>query len=138
MNCTNGAPCACSTEANSQAVDAQQARTNSQAYRAPANVVETAEKYQITLDVPGSSREAIDIDVHEGILSVTARVAPRTEPTGRAFLREYGIGDFRREFRLGEDITPGAITATYAAGVLTLDLPKARKPEARRVPVTVG
>jgi HSP20 family protein len=51
-------------------------------------------------------------------------------------LGEFGVGDYRREFRIGEDVHADAIAARYEAGVLTLDLPKATKAGPRRVAVT--
>lgn len=142
MNCGTGSNCACSgtsevqTNSRPTATTAgQPAGSGGQTYRPPANVVETADRYQITLEVPGSSPDGIDVQVYEGVLSVTAKVAPRESGAGRPLIREFGIGDYRREFRVGEDIDGGAITAAFAAGVLTINLPKSRKAEGRRVPV---
>lgn len=143
MNCsTNGSSCGCSTTNSTAAANTAPSQpaspTTGQTYRPPANVVESADKYQVTLDVPGSTPEGIDVQLHEGILSVTAKVAPRSFDNARPLLREFGVGDFRRQFRVGEDIEPAAISAAYASGVLTIELPKTRKPEARRVPVSAN
>ena len=147
MNCTTTS-CGCTTSnsaTNGAAANATRPAGTTQpeatgapqprAYRPPANVVELPDRYQIALEVPGSSRDAIDIQVHEGTLSVTARVAPRTPGNARHLLREFGVGDYRRQFRIGEDIDPAAITATYEHGVLAIDLPKAARATPRRVPI---
>lgn len=142
MNCGNGHSCGCSStsaeasRAGAAAIGAGPARN--QTFRAPASVVETADKYQITLDVPGSSPEGIAVSLHEGVLSVVARVAPRAPEGARPIHTEYGVGDYRRQFRVADDVDAGAINAAYAQGVLTIDLPKARKAQARKVPVNAG
>ncbi|MEZ6234816.1 MAG: Hsp20/alpha crystallin family protein [Phycisphaerales bacterium] len=138
---TNSATNRASTAATQPARSHQPEPTSSpqpRAYRPPANVVELPDRYQIALEVPGSSRDAIDIQVHEGTLSVTARVAPRTPGNARHLLHEFGIGDYRRQFRVGEDIDPAAITATYEHGVLAIDLPKAARATPRRVPIAAN
>lgn len=139
MNCENTSNCGCSSESTLASQTAQgHGDVAAKAYRPAANVVETADKYQVTLDVPGSSPEGIDVQLHEGVLSVSARVTPRDPQNARPLLREFGVGDFRRQFRVGEDIDATAISAAYTAGVLTVDLPKAAKATPRRVPVSAN
>lgn len=130
MNCASGSDCGCSPGA------AQTGKAHT--YRPQANVVETAEAYHVTLDVPGSSTEAIDVQVHEGILSIVARVQPRDRAGARPLSREFGVGDFRRQFRVGEDVDAAAISARYSEGVLAIELPKARRAEGRRIAVAAG
>lgn len=134
MNCgTNG--CGCSeTGSREQTTSGQRTPT----YRPAANVTETGEAYQVSLEVPGSTSEGIDVQVHEGVLSVVAKVASRVPAGVRPIASEFGVGDYRREFRVGEDVDADAITASYEAGVLSITLPKARKAYARRVVVTTG
>lgn len=131
MNCGSN-NCGCSeASVRDQATGAQSAPT----YRPTANVTETTEAYQVSLEVPGSSNEGIDVQVHEGVLTVVAKVAPRVPEGVRTIASEFGVGDYRREFRMGEDIDADGITASYDAGVLSIMLPKARKAQPRRVPV---
>jgi HSP20 family protein len=50
-------------------------------------------------------------------------------------LREYGIGDYRRTFRVSEQIDASRISAQYRHGVLTLRLPKAERARPRKIKV---
>ena len=65
---------------------------------------------------------------------------PRQSQTASAedqdyLVKEYGVGDFRRTFRVSESIDASKIAAEYADGVLRLHLPKAESARPRKVPV---
>ena len=101
------------------------------------DIVENADELLIIADVPGVSADGIDIDFENGELSIHARVEPRQpEGAARYVLREYGVGDYHREFRVGEAIDSSKITADVANGVLTVHLPKADAVKPRKIAVT--
>jgi HSP20 family protein len=50
-------------------------------------------------------------------------------------LEEYGVGDFLRTFRVGEQIDASRISAEYSNGVLKLRLPKAEAVRPRKIKV---
>jgi HSP20 family protein len=50
-------------------------------------------------------------------------------------LREYGVGDFRRAFRVGNQIDATRISADFADGVLRLHLPKIEAAKPRKISV---
>jgi HSP20 family protein len=50
-------------------------------------------------------------------------------------LREYGVGDFRRTFQIGEGIDAAKIAAELREGVLTVHLPKAPELMPRKIAV---
>ena len=80
-----------------------------QNYRAPVDVFETSTEYRV--------------------------VADRYETLGRIRHQEYGVGDFRRSFRIGTGIDAATITANYRDGVLYLTLPKAKCAEPRKIDI---
>jgi len=105
-------------------------------YRPSVDIRETENDYRLDLDLPGARRDSIDVRFEDGVLSVEANVEDRGLGEGAAWRRrEYGVGSFRRSFRLGEDIDPNAIDARYADGVLSLTLPKSEA--ARPVQIAV-
>ena len=85
-------------------------------------------------DMPGATPAGIDVTFEDGVLSVRATVPPRDLP-GRAIRQEYGIGDYRRSFRLGEGFDASQITADYARGVLTVRVPRLAAVRPRKVEV---
>ncbi|MBX7165314.1 MAG: Hsp20/alpha crystallin family protein [Pirellulales bacterium] len=89
---------------------------------------------QVVADMPGVRTEDIDIHFENGELTIHGKVQPRQE--GVNFLaEEFGVGDFYRSFRVSEEIDGSRIAATYAAGVLTLTLPKVEAAKPRKIAV---
>jgi HSP20 family protein len=90
-----------------------------------------------TADIPGAKSDGIDVTFEEGVLTMHATVPPREQP-GRAIRQEYGIGNYRRSFRLGEGFDASQITADYARGVLTVHVPRLAAVRPRKVEVRAG
>ena len=103
-------------------------------YRPNVDIVERADELTVQADVPGATADGIAVDFEDGMLSIHAEVPPRNQ--GVDYLaREYGVGDFCREFRVNETIDVAAISAELADGVLTLHLPKVEAAKPRKIAV---
>jgi HSP20 family protein len=103
-------------------------------YRPDVDILELADELIVNADVPGARAEDIDIHFEDGSLTIYAKVVQRPLG-GTVLLREFGVGDFRRTFRVNEQIDPSRISAQYRDGVLTLHLPKAEKARPRKIQV---
>jgi len=88
-------------------------------------------------DIPGARAEGIDVTFEDGVLAVQATVSARELP-GRPTRQEYGIGNYRRSFRLGEGFDASQITADYRRGVLTIRVPRLAAVRPRKVEVRAG
>lgn len=102
----------------------------------PYNIERLAENdYRITMAVAGFREDELNVEVREGILTVSGKHAPQTEK--RAFLYQ-GIAarSFERRFHLADYVRVAA--AKLENGLLHLDLvreiPEAMKP--RRISIT--
>src|SRR5262249_31331580 len=93
-------------------------------YRPNVDIYELPEELVVLADVPGASRDQIDIHFEDGTLTIHAKVPQRQASQGALTRKEYGVGDFYRTFRVSEQIDASRIAADYSAGVLTLHLPK--------------
>mgnify|MGYP006266703625 CR=1 FL=1 len=114
-------------------------KTGDLTYRPLMDLYDLGDRYEARMDLPGSAPELIEVTAHQGVLTVEARVGDRWGQAGLTPVHaEYGIGDFRRRVRLGEDIDPNKLEATYADGVLTLVLPKRAERQPRRIEVSSG
>jgi len=98
-------------------------RADEPGWMPPVDLYETAERYVITAEVPGLSREDIDIQVREGKLLLRGERAAGN--AGDRFERvERGHGRFARAFVLPQAVDVERITADLRDGVLTIDVPK--------------
>ncbi len=103
-------------------------------YRPNVDIVERGEELTVRADVPGATAEGIDIHFEDGVLAIRAKVPPRNADVD-FLVREYGVGDFSREFRVNETIDVAKISAELADGVLTLHLPKVEAVKPRKISV---
>lgn len=101
------------------------------------DIFESDDAITLLADVPGAVKEGLDIDLREGVLTLTAKVEPAGEK-GRLVYHEYDVGGFMRKFHVGKDIEQGKITAKLDNGVLQVNLPKAEDFKPRKIPVSVG
>jgi HSP20 family protein len=105
---------------------------------APAiDVYETADLFVVTAEVPGLSRDQIELAVEDHRLTIKGRRA--AAPSGQAGVRyhqvERGRGPFARTFEFADRIDTGQVSAELANGVLTIHLPKMARAPARRIDV---
>lgn len=127
----------CAAEA--PAAELPQAKSVS-CFRPAVDVIEDAAEFRIVADVPGAASDALEIEFERGVLTLTARVAPRFvgQPGPRPIMQEYGVGDWRRHFRIGEGVDPDAARADYRDGVLTIRLPKTGAARRRSIAVNTN
>src|SRR5271168_3270333 len=89
------------------------------------NIVETKEGYVVEAEMPGVTKNGLDISVEDNVLTLLGRRAPA--PAGASLYRESRTADFRRVFELDPSIESGKINARFEQGILTLTLPKAER-----------
>lgn len=98
------------------------------------DIIEEHDQITLRADLPGVKRENVEIDVREGVLSLTATQAPVPEGWQRLH-SEYEVGGYTRRFTLGERIDQAKIKAEMKDGVLTLVLPKAEEHKPRKIAI---
>jgi HSP20 family protein len=107
-------------------------------FRPTVDVIEDPAEFRIIADVPGVAAENIEIEFERGALVLTARILPRTASKPAPIVEEYGVGDFRRVFKLSETIDPERVVAEYTEGVLTIRLPKTETARRRKIDVKIA
>jgi len=102
------------------------------------DVYETADRYVVAAEVPGMSREQIELGLEDSRLTIRGHRTDRTAAagTGRHFHQvERGHGAFARTFEFAAKIDTEAVSADLALGILTITLPKAAPPPLRKIEV---
>lgn len=101
------------------------------------DISESDEGITLHADLPGVRKEDLDIDVNDGVLTLTATVAPVTG-NRKLIYQEYEVGGFQRRFNLSERIDQEKIKAMIDNGEMTLVLPKAEAHKPRKIQITTG
>ena len=111
-------------------------RPTTEEFIAPvATVLENADGYTLEVEMPGVSKENLDMWVENNELTILGR---RTLPSveGTPIHRESRSENFRRSFELDPSIDAGRINAKIEQGVVTLTLPKAEQVKPRKIAVS--
>jgi HSP20 family protein len=99
------------------------------------DIVETEDALEILADMPGVTRESVEVTLEQRVLSIRGR-ADLTPPEDLAPLHlEYEPGDYERAFTLSDAVDPAGISARVQDGVLHLRLPKAGPAKLHRIEV---
>lgn len=99
-----------------------------------ATVLETADGYTLEVEMPGVSKENLEMWVENNELTILGR---RSMPSveGTLLHRESRQENFRRSFELDPSIDAEKISAKIEQGVVTLTLPKAEQVKPRKITV---
>jgi HSP20 family protein len=117
------------------ASDYEDAKAAPGTWAPPVDVLETEGAYLLYAELPGISREDIELSVQDRRLELSGRRPPLGE--SRNFLRmERSYGPFRRVFDLGSPLASDGISADFHQGVLRITIPK--KSAVTTVPVEEG
>lgn len=98
----------------------------------PANISAVGDEYLIELDMPGVSKEGLEVTVEGNELTIIGRRTDQT-PTGNPYYRESLDADYCRSFDLGPDVDTSKIRAEVQQGILKLHLPKSERVKPRKI-----
>jgi HSP20 family protein len=91
------------------------------------NVVETKDAYALEVAAPGMKKDDFKIEVKDGCLLISAETKSEKEQKDDNYTRkEFNYEAFSRSFWLPENTKADSIKATYADGILKLNVPKAK------------
>jgi HSP20 family protein len=92
----------------------------------------------IAADMPGVPKEAVEVNVRDGRLSIRSLVSEETKDEGKSYIRcERRRSAWSRSFALPEGVKDDAIEASMRDGVLRIKVPRAKAEEPKKVQVKV-
>ncbi len=105
--------------------------------RARMDVVDQGDKFEITLDLPGVSKDDINVSVEGARVAIQAESRKRRETKDgeRVLHSERTITSYGRTFELPAEVTEDGADASFENGVLTLKLPKRTTVAGKRLTV---
>lgn len=99
------------------------------------NIFETKDGYVLEAELPGVSKEGLDIGLEGTTLTIIGRREPQ-DVKAEPVYRESTSADYRRVFELDPAIDTAKIEAKIVQGVLRLTLPKSEAVKPRKVVVS--
>jgi HSP20 family protein len=118
-------------------VDSQQESTSSAINFLPVtDIFETNEALRLMLEMPGVSKDQVEVGVENNVLTITGRIDFSKYEGLQPVYTEYNIGHYSRSFRLSNEVEQEGIQAELNDGVMTLILPKAERAKPRRIKVS--
>ncbi|MBF6988912.1 Hsp20/alpha crystallin family protein [Cupriavidus sp. IK-TO18] len=104
----------------------------------PVDIVEDAGGVTLWADLPGVTRDQLEVSVHDGNLRIEAQ-ANVSMPSGlRVQHAEIRQPRFARTFSLSPDLDSTKIEANLQDGVLRLTIPRREAARPRRIDVSVS
>ena len=104
----------------------------------PADVIETEDRLQVSLDMPGHDPKTLQAKLEGDTLTVQAERRQNAADKGASYLlNERGYGLYSRSFVLPRTVDAGKCEAHYEHGVLTLTFPKREEAKSRTIEINV-
>ena len=102
----------------------------------PVDIYEEDGALRVRASLPGFDTDDIDIQVHEGVLTINAKhTAEDKTDDGRWYRRERHISSVSRRIALPGVVQDAEVDAELTNGVLTLSLPLQEKPQPRQIEI---
>jgi len=100
------------------------------------DIREDGDAITLTAEVPGMSKEDIEVSVDNGVLTLRGEKKEEQTREGDNYHRvERRYGRFERHIQLPQGVDTDKIEATYKDGVLRLTMPKAEAAKAKRIQI---
>ena len=99
-------------------------------------VKESGKCYTVTVELPGLSEKDVKVQVEDDVLTISGEKDVE-QTDDKTHYSERSYGSFTRAFTLPADADRNGITATFAKGVLALQIAKAVAPSAELKQVAI-
>ena len=100
------------------------------------DLAETDERIVVKAELPGLSKDDIDITVENNQLILSGEKRHEEEEKEKNYYRvERSYGAFRRIFSLPSTADVGKVKASYEDGVLTVEIPKTEVAKGRKIEI---
>lgn len=105
-------------------------------FRPATDIIEKDEGLFLLMDMPGVSKENLNIDLNENSLRVSGKAYAPTSENEKFIDREFTDGEYVRSFTIADVVDRENIKATLKNGVLELFLPKVPEVQPKRIEIT--
>lgn len=103
------------------------------------DLVETEDNLVLRADLPGMSEDDLNIEIKDGVLTISGERKAEHEEKGEGFHRvERAFGSFSRALSLPDGVNANQVAADFKDGVLEVRVPKPEETKPMRVAIGQG
>src|ERR1700753_2524824 len=103
------------------------------------DLVEREVQLVLRADLPGLDRDDVDVQIKDGVLTVSGERKYENESKGEGYHRvERSFGRFSRSLRLPRGVDASAVSASFDRGVLEVTVPKPAQAHGTNVEIGEG
>jgi HSP20 family protein len=101
-------------------------------------VSETENELTVTAELPGMSRDDVEIDLENNVLTIRGEKSSETEEEDRerkVHVWERRYGSFHRAFTLPRTVDADGVKAEFRDGILKVHLPKTEQAKGKKIAI---
>tara|TARA_R110002111_G_C6006607_1_gene374034 strand:+ start:5810 stop:6226 length:417 start_codon:yes stop_codon:yes gene_type:complete len=132
VNKSTTSPTANKTEQNTSS---KQEKSTVTVVQPLTDIYESKQGATLYIDLPGVSKELVDIHVDQNVLTVKGTIKLEMPENIQPHYMDIRSGGFERHFTLGEELDSTNIQASFNQGELKLFIPVAEKHKPHRIEV---
>jgi len=102
------------------------------------DIHEGKESVTLYVDLPGVSKETLDIDVDRDILTIKGKINLKTEQRMQPTYMDIRAELFERRFTLGDELDSSRIEAHLNQGQLKLSIPRLEQHKPKKINIKVA
>jgi HSP20 family protein len=117
--------------------EAQGEEVSNRTWVPPVDIQETADGYRLQAELPGLTKEDINITLENNLLRLSGERKFERDAKKENFQRiERTYGAFTRAFALPQQVNSEGVQASFENGVLTITVPKAEQAKPRKIAIS--
>jgi HSP20 family protein len=117
--------------------DLQGEEVSNRGWVPPVDIQETEEAYKLQAELPGLTKDDINITLENNVLRLSGERKFEKEARKESYHRvERTYGAFSRAFSLPQQVNPEGVQAAFENGVLTITVPKAEQAKPRKISIS--
>jgi HSP20 family protein len=100
------------------------------------DIAENDDQFTVTVELAGAKKDDVTVEVHENVVTIRGeKRSEREEEKEQQRYVERTFGSFARSFSLPPNANGDAIRASFADGVLTVEIPKREEKKPKTISV---
>lgn len=104
----------------------------------PVDIKETKDELILTTEIPGISKDDINISFSENTLTIKGEKKEEKKESDHNYHKvERRFGSFQRSFTLGTQVDADKVNASCKDGILIIEMPKKEEVKPKEIPISV-